>query len=37
MVMCDATVRMFPYSLGKAGLQPFMTPTGKEEVTLPDT
>jgi hypothetical protein len=37
MCMCDATVRMFPYSLGAAGLQPFMTPNGKENVELPDT
>ena len=36
MCMGDATVRTFPYALGVAGLQPFMTPTGKEEVTLPD-
>jgi hypothetical protein len=37
MCMCDATVRMFPYSLGAADLQPFMTPNGKELVELPDT
>jgi hypothetical protein len=44
--MADATVRMFPYSIGApsivtsvggANLGAFMTPTGGEVVTIPDT
>lgn len=35
MAMCDGTVRMFPY--GMQNFSAFLTPTGKEEVTLPDT
>jgi prepilin-type N-terminal cleavage/methylation domain-containing protein len=45
MGMCDATVRMFPYSMGLGtygvtpgnGLVAFLTPVGNETVTLPDT
>jgi prepilin-type N-terminal cleavage/methylation domain-containing protein len=43
MCMCDGTVRMFPYSMtsayGPGGTQlgAFLTPTGGEIVTLPDT
>jgi len=46
MGMCDATVRMFPYSMGVGtavgtspgtGVTPFLSPTGQEVVTLPDT
>jgi type II secretory pathway pseudopilin PulG/predicted small lipoprotein YifL len=35
MAMGDATVRMFPYSMQNLG--EFLTPTGGEIVTLPDT
>jgi hypothetical protein len=35
MGMCDATVRMFPYSI--TNLNQFLTPNGNESVTLPDT
>jgi hypothetical protein len=35
MAMCDATVRMFPYSMQNLGA--FLTPTGGENVVLPDT
>lgn len=35
MAMGDATVRMFPYSM--QNLSAFLTPTGNEAVTLPDT
>ena len=34
MAMGDATVRMFPYN---TFLGPFLTPTGNETVTIPDT
>jgi hypothetical protein len=49
MCMSDATVRMFPYSLGmgavsasgiassNTSLAAFLTPTGGEPVTIPDT
>jgi prepilin-type N-terminal cleavage/methylation domain-containing protein len=37
MGIADATVRMFPYSLGAATVNTFLTPTGGEIVTLPDT
>jgi len=45
MGMADATVRMFPYSMGVGvaltnpgnGVQCFLTPSGNETVTLPDT
>jgi prepilin-type N-terminal cleavage/methylation domain-containing protein len=46
MGMCDATVRMFPYSMGPGsavgvtpgtGVLAFLSPTGNETVTLPDT
>jgi prepilin-type N-terminal cleavage/methylation domain-containing protein len=37
MGMADATVRMFPYSLAGTQLYQFLTPTGGEVVTLPDT
>ena len=35
MAMCDATVRIFPYTLGNLG--EFLTPQGGEVVNLPDT
>jgi prepilin-type N-terminal cleavage/methylation domain-containing protein len=37
MCMADATVRMFPYQLTGAQIYQFLTPTGGEDVTLPDT
>jgi hypothetical protein len=42
MAMIDGTVRMFPYSYsgpagGAAALGSFLTPTGGEVTTLPDT
>lgn len=35
MAMCDGTVRMFPYGMQNFGA--FLTPTGGENVVLPDT
>lgn len=37
MVMCDGTVRMFPYSLSGPMFGQFLTPVNGEIVTLPDT
>jgi prepilin-type N-terminal cleavage/methylation domain-containing protein len=37
MAMADATVRMFPYQMSGPTFQAFLTPTGGETVTLPDT
>ncbi len=36
MAMCDGTVRMFPYAM-QNNFGAFLTPTGGEVVTLPDT